>query len=220
MQLWKFTLIARILSELSIATVVCDCWPCAQISCIILPHVLGTEVVPVYRFIAYFSFRFYELGSLGRAIAQAVSRWLPTAAARVRARVWLCGICGRQNGAGAFPLPILSPPIAPQSPSSIIWGLYNRPEVAAVPSGLSPTPLNKIRPSDLLRFKIKSENVNPWLLGKILGRCIGPPQGPYLHRKTENANSHTIRGFNTRDPCPHLVQERTCLVLCGHCIHQ
>jgi hypothetical protein len=31
--------------------------------------------------------------------------------------------------------------IAPQSPSSIIRGLYNRPEVAAVPSGLSPTPL-------------------------------------------------------------------------------
>jgi hypothetical protein len=26
-----------------------------------------------------------------RAIAQAVSRWLPTAAARVRARVWLVG---------------------------------------------------------------------------------------------------------------------------------
>jgi hypothetical protein len=28
---------------------------------------------------------------LGRAIAQAVSRWLPTAAARVRARVWQVG---------------------------------------------------------------------------------------------------------------------------------
>jgi hypothetical protein len=27
----------------------------------------------------------------GRTIAQAVSRWLPTAAARVRARVWLVG---------------------------------------------------------------------------------------------------------------------------------
>jgi hypothetical protein len=27
----------------------------------------------------------------GRAIAQAVSRWLPTAAARVRARVWQVG---------------------------------------------------------------------------------------------------------------------------------
>jgi hypothetical protein len=80
---------------------------------------------------------------LGRAIAHAVSRWLPTVAARVRARVWSCGICGGQSGAGAgflqvlrFPLPIFIPPTAPQSPSSIIWGLYNRPVVAAVPSGL------------------------------------------------------------------------------------
>jgi hypothetical protein len=86
----------------------------------------------------------------GRAVAQAVSRWIPTAAARVRARVWSCGICGGQNDAEAgflrvlpFPLPIFIPPIAPQSPSSNIWGLYNRPEVAAVPSGLSPTPLTK-----------------------------------------------------------------------------
>jgi hypothetical protein len=85
---------------------------------------------------------------VGRAIAQAVSRWLPTAAVRVRVRVWSCGICGGQSGAGAgslrvlqFPLPTSIPPIAPQSSSSIIWGLYNRPEVAAVPSGLSPTPL-------------------------------------------------------------------------------
>jgi hypothetical protein len=56
----------------------------------------------------------------GRAIAQAVSRWLPTAAARVRARVWSSGICGGQSGAEAgflrvlrFPLPILIPPISP-----------------------------------------------------------------------------------------------------------
>jgi hypothetical protein len=75
----------------------------------------------------------------GRAIAQAVSRWLPTAAARVRSRVWSSGICGGQSGAGAgflrvlrFPLPVFIPPIAPQSPSPIIWGWYNRPEVAAV----------------------------------------------------------------------------------------
>jgi hypothetical protein len=40
----------------------------------------------------------------GRVIAQAVSRWLPTAAARVQTRVWPCGICGRQSGAvGRFP---------------------------------------------------------------------------------------------------------------------
>jgi hypothetical protein len=87
----------------------------------------------------------------GCTIAEAVSRWLPTAAARVRARVWSCGICGGRSGAGAgflqvlqFPLPIFVPPIGPQSPSCIIWGLYNKPEVAAVPSGLSPTPLKKI----------------------------------------------------------------------------
>jgi hypothetical protein len=35
-------------------------------------------------------------GTLGRAIALTVSRWLPTAAARVRARVWSCGVCGGQ----------------------------------------------------------------------------------------------------------------------------
>jgi hypothetical protein len=77
--------------------------------------------------------------SEGRAIAQAVSRWLPTAAARVRSRVWSSAICGGQIGAVAgflrvlrLPLPIFIPPIAPQSPSPIIWGWYNRPEVAAV----------------------------------------------------------------------------------------
>jgi hypothetical protein len=56
-----------------------------------------------------------------------------------------------QSGAGAgflrvlrFPLPIFIPPIAPQSPSSIIWCWYNRPVAAAVPSGLSLTPLRII----------------------------------------------------------------------------
>jgi hypothetical protein len=39
-----------------------------------------------------------------------------------------------------FLLPIFIPPIAPQSSSSIIWVLYNKPEMAAVPSGLGPTP--------------------------------------------------------------------------------
>jgi hypothetical protein len=39
-------------------------------------------------------------GGEGRAIAQAISRWLPTAAARVRTQVWSCGICGGQSAAG------------------------------------------------------------------------------------------------------------------------
>jgi hypothetical protein len=67
-------------------------------------------------------------------MAQAVSRWLPTAAARVHTRVWSCGVCGGQSGTGAgfllvlrFALPIFIPPISPQSPSPIIRGWYNRP---------------------------------------------------------------------------------------------
>jgi hypothetical protein len=53
-----------------------------------------------------------------RAVAQTVSRWLPTAAARVRVRA-ACGVGGGQSGTGAgflrvirFPLPII-PPISP-----------------------------------------------------------------------------------------------------------
>jgi hypothetical protein len=45
--------------------------------------------------------------SRGRAIAQAVSRWLSTAAARVQTRVWSSGICGGQSGAGAGFLRVL-----------------------------------------------------------------------------------------------------------------
>jgi hypothetical protein len=66
-------------------------------------------------------------------VAQAVSRHLPTAAARVRVQVRLRGICSGQSGTGAghlrvlrFPLPILIPPTAPHS-SSFIWGWCNRP---------------------------------------------------------------------------------------------
>jgi hypothetical protein len=36
----------------------------------------------------------------GRAVGQAVSRWLRTAAARVRVRA-ACGVCGGQSGTGA-----------------------------------------------------------------------------------------------------------------------
>jgi hypothetical protein len=87
----------------------------------------------------------------GHAIAQVVSYWLPTAVAWVPAQVWSCGICVGQSGGGEgflqvlqFLLPSLIPPTAPQSPSSVIWGWYNRPVVAAVPGGLSLTPLRRI----------------------------------------------------------------------------
>jgi hypothetical protein len=47
-------------------------------------------------------------------------------------------------------MPIFIPSVTPQSSSSsssssIIWGWYNRPVVAAVPSGLSLTPLRIIK---------------------------------------------------------------------------
>jgi hypothetical protein len=76
----------------------------------------------------------FEKALLGRAVAQAVSRRLPTAAARVRAQVRSCGACSGQSDTGEgflrvlrFPLPILIPPTAPHSSSSIIWGWYNMP---------------------------------------------------------------------------------------------
>jgi hypothetical protein len=103
----------------------------------------GCDVV--YRF--YLHGRKLSHGSNhheGRAIAQAVSRRLPTSAAWVRSQVRSCGVCGGQSGTRAgFPRVLrfpLIPPTAPQSSSSIIRGWYNRPTVADVPSGLSLTP--------------------------------------------------------------------------------
>jgi hypothetical protein len=43
----------------------------------------------------------------GCAVAQAARHWLPTVAARVRARVRSCGICGGQSGAAVGFLRVL-----------------------------------------------------------------------------------------------------------------
>jgi hypothetical protein len=75
----------------------------------------------------------FLLSLIDRAISS-VCRRLPTAAARIRAQVSSYWICGRQRGTGAgflrvlqFPLPVLIPPTAPHSSSSIIRVWYNRP---------------------------------------------------------------------------------------------
>jgi hypothetical protein len=74
--------------------------------------------VPLNYLYLYFIY-FHLVLVQGRAIAQAVSRWLSTTAARVRSRVWSSGICCGQSGSGAgflrvfrFPLPIFIPPIS------------------------------------------------------------------------------------------------------------
>jgi hypothetical protein len=89
--------------------------------------------------------KFSYYPQIGHGIAQAVSHWLPTAAAWVRAQLKSCAIRGGQSGAGAsflrglrFPLLILIPPTAPHSSSSIIRGWYNRP----INGSLSPHPRN------------------------------------------------------------------------------
>jgi hypothetical protein len=68
-----------------------------------------------------------------RTIVQRDRLRVPTAAARFRAWVRPCGICGGQRGTRAgflrvlrFPLQILIPPTAPH-PSSIVRGWYYRP---------------------------------------------------------------------------------------------
>jgi hypothetical protein len=87
----------------------------------------------------------------GRAIAQEVSRRLLSAAVRVRAQVRSCGICGGQSGIGAdflrvllFPMSIHNPPNTPKSPSSIIWGWYNKLNSGRNTKGTQshPTPRN------------------------------------------------------------------------------
>jgi hypothetical protein len=81
--------------------------------------------------------------SIGRAVAQAVSRWLPTAAARVRFRA-ACGVCGGRSGTGGrfSPSTSVSPANHSTNFSIIITtrGWHNRPLVATVPCGPNWTP--------------------------------------------------------------------------------
>jgi hypothetical protein len=92
----------------------------------------------------------------GRAIAEAVSRWLPTAATRVRARVWQVGFVVDKMASGQvfseyFGFPCRPQFIPPPSPSSQSPGTGTRSQVmAAVPRGpsmdtTSRCPKNKIK---------------------------------------------------------------------------
>jgi hypothetical protein len=95
--------------------------------------------------------------NVGRTIAQAVSRWLPTASARVRSQVmwdlwWTKWHWGRFSQRTS---------VSPANPHStdcsiiIIRGWYNRPEVADVPSGLSLTPARETKKTCLNVMPLK-----------------------------------------------------------------
>jgi hypothetical protein len=71
-----------------------------------------------------------------RAIAQAVSHRLPTAATLVRVQVSLCGIAGRQSGTGVWFLRVLRLPL-PLIIHHLGLVQYSRLLVADVPSELS-----------------------------------------------------------------------------------
>jgi hypothetical protein len=80
---------------------------------------------------------------LGRAIARAVSRRLPTAAAGVRWQVKSCGIYGGQSGIEASFLRVLRFPLAvlpSNAPYSSSGGGTIGKLVTDVPGGLSLTP--------------------------------------------------------------------------------
>jgi hypothetical protein len=92
------------------------------------PILIRRLFTPAYIWMFHYSFRVqwslyipsFLTHQKGRAVAQAVRRWLSNAAARVRVRA-ACGVCG--TGVGffffrilRFPLPII-PPVSPSSKS-------------------------------------------------------------------------------------------------------
>jgi hypothetical protein len=98
---------------------------------------------------AFTALRFTGTGTPSAAGCTRVLPMTQHAAARVRARVWSCGICGGKVALGQVSSQYFGFPCQSSSTNcstiTLIYHLrlYNRPEVAAVPSGLSPTPLKK-----------------------------------------------------------------------------
>jgi hypothetical protein len=76
---------------------------------------------------------------------------------------------------------------------------------------------SRIRPLGLFRFGIyflKFTNLFRHLVG-LLGRGIGPTQGPYLHRTTQHRKTwtyiHASSGIQTHDPSFRSAEDSTCL---------
>jgi hypothetical protein len=89
---------------------------------------------------------------LGRSIAQAVSRLLPTVAARVGVQVRSCGICGGRSGTGAgFPCQLLFHRLLHRH--HLAYGAGTTGQLLAdVPNGLTLTPPHETKKKKELNF--------------------------------------------------------------------
>jgi hypothetical protein len=83
-----------------------------------MPHASLSLNMPVKKWSLHLILLAIARSRVGRAMAQAVSRWPLTAEARVRARVNPCGICGGESGTGqvfseyfGFPCKDIIPPL-------------------------------------------------------------------------------------------------------------
>jgi hypothetical protein len=120
-----------------------------------------------------------SLNQSGRALAQAVSRWLPTASERVQAQVRSYGICGRQSDTGASSLQVLRfpflliPPTESESTSLIIQGWCNRPNrgLGTEWTKSHPTPKKlKKKKHSIIQLKIHPMLINwssTWLIASL-----------------------------------------------------
>jgi hypothetical protein len=100
------------------------------------------KIIPEADFLQVLPSFIISYHSTGRALAQAISLWLPTAAARVSIRA-ACGVCGGQSVTGAAFLRVLR--VSPANHSTnfsiiITRGWRNSLLTAAVPSGPNWTP--------------------------------------------------------------------------------
>jgi hypothetical protein len=147
----------------------------------------------------------YILRVKGRAIAQAVTRWLPPAAARVRSRLWSSGICCGQSGAWAgflrvlrFPLPIRSTKF---SILTIIRGRYNRPRINGrrtewTQFGLHP-PLCKLKKN--------------WLIGTVMNWQPITVSSRFKARTVSASSNTEIVGSNP-------TQDMDVCIVCVYCV--
>jgi hypothetical protein len=108
-------------------------WRCAQMMKLVTVRFspVSCYAFPLHDVVSNSMYMDKLTTTTSRAAGQAISLWLPTEAARVRAQGKSCGICSGQSGIGAgfrrvfrFPLPVI-----PSINCSTITTIYYHPEL-------------------------------------------------------------------------------------------